>query len=95
MQTAFERRMVSLKQHVLNNSSKNKNIYAVLKREVSSIVRAGSEVLKKHSLTNDLICSSQTAGISYHREDMNGKDSAYVKKHHAWVDHPEACRKYI
>lgn len=68
VQTAFQCCMVSLRKLLLNNSSRNKYINAILKSEVNNIVRFGSDLLKKHSLPDELIYSPQTAGLSYMRE---------------------------
>lgn len=91
VQTAFECLTVSLKQRLLNNNSKNKYINAVPRSAASNIVPVGSELLKKHTLPNDLI--HKTAGLSSLWGDLDGKQSTHKQEiNWDWVYCLEAWR---
>lgn len=76
IQITFERLIVFLRQHLLNNSSKSAYIYSVLNSEENSILPAGIEIFRKHYFLNNLSYNLKIAGLTYLKEHCDVKRSA-------------------
>lgn len=81
MQAALEcLRIVSLRQHLLNN---NRKIYinAVLKSKMSNNVRVDIENIKNHSLHDDLLYCPKADELAYLWVDLYGKQNNIKNPH--------------
>ena len=86
IKTAFECRIISLKQHLEQQKTRNDIMQKVYQNESTNIIRVANELIQKHDVENDTIITPRQISQEYAKKiQIENKSNYHQKVMHGYI----------